>query len=294
MIAHFDRFACIDWSGARTARQKGIAIAICARGGGAPALVAPPAGGWSRPAVLDWLLAQAGAPILIGVDFSTALPFADAGAYFPGHPDSPADARALWRQIDRMCADDPHLAATSYVGDATIAPYFRVGAITGALFAATDPARRNGRMRRVEAEEASGSPASCFNLVGAKQVGLSSLTGMRVLHRLAGRIPVWPFDHWPDEGPLIVEIYTSIAAIAAGRRAGATKIRSHEALDEALQALDGCRYPGTGPIDDHSSDAIVTAAWLRQAATRTELWNPAALRETPSLAATEGWTFGVP
>ena len=44
--------------------------------------------------------------------------------------------------------------------------------------------------------------------------------------------------------------------------------------------------------DDHATDAILSAAWLRAVADRPELWAPSAL--TPDLAQTEGWTFGVP
>jgi hypothetical protein len=44
--------------------------------------------------------------------------------------------------------------------------------------------------------------------------------------------------------------------------------------------------------DDHATDAMLTAAWLRRAAHRPELWQPAGLTET--IAQTEGWTFGVP
>ena len=40
--------------------------------------------------------------------------------------------------------------------------------------------------------------------------------------------------------------------------------------------------PGSGGIDDHSSDALVTAAWLRRAAHRAQLWHPPGL--TPAIA----------
>lgn len=292
-MRRFTRFACIDWSGAKGERLGGIAVAECGTDGGAPALVPAPSGRWSRQAVLDWLLGRADeqANLLVGVDFSAALPFVDAGAYFPGRADSPPDARALWRQVDEHCANDPHLAATSFVNHADFVPYFRIGATTGERFASAD---RNGRLRRVERHAASGNPASCFNLVGAKQVGKSSLTGMRLLHRLGGRVAVWPFDPVPDRGPLLVEIYTSIAAIAAGRPRAAAKMRSVEAMNLALAALDGGEFAGNGPIDDHKSDAIVTAAWLRRNARRDELWKPKGLHQPVAVAHTEGWTFGVP
>lgn len=133
-------------------------------------------------------------------------------------------------------------------------------------------------------------PYSNFNLVGAAQVGKSSLTGMRVLHRLTGRIAVWPFDPLPPSGSVVVEIYTAIAAMAGGRRASRSKMNSLADLNDALAALGSPPIKGAGPIDDHSADALLAAAWLRTAAPREELWRPAGLNE--EIARTEGWTFG--
>ena len=57
----FDRFVAIDWSGAKGARHKGIAVAVAGAGVEAPRLVPPPSriggngGGWARAEVADWL-----------------------------------------------------------------------------------------------------------------------------------------------------------------------------------------------------------------------------------------------
>jgi hypothetical protein len=67
----------------------------------------------------------------------------------------------------------------------------------------------------------------------------------------------------------------------------------YETMNAALETLGSAPVPSTGPIDDHSSDAIVTAAWLRARAGDARLWAPAGLRDDPSLVHTEGWTFGV-
>jgi hypothetical protein len=133
-------------------------------------------------------------------------------------------------------------------------------------------------------------PYSNFNLVGAAQVGKSSLSGMRMLHRLTGRVPVWPIDPLPEQGSVVTEIYTTIAAMAAGRSAAKSKMRTFEELNVALAALGSDPVPDAGRVDDHTSDALVTAAWLRLAAHRRELWCPSGL--TPDIARTEGWTFG--
>ncbi|MFZ5707835.1 MAG: hypothetical protein ACOY5R_21460 [Pseudomonadota bacterium] len=289
MNRRFASFACIDWSGAKGPVQPGIAVATVPAGGPGPTLLAGP---WSRSAILDWLLdhAERKTNMLIGVDFSAALPFVDAGAYLPGWEQSPADARALWAAIDRLCQDDPHLEAGSFIDHPEIAPHFRRhGGRQGSLFGPG-----NGRFRVTESRcrDHRHAPAtSCFNLVGAAQVGKSSLTGMRLLHRLNGRVPIWPFDPVPAHGPLIVEIYTTIAARAAGLKGG-SKMRDAERLALALAGLGVPDAPMLDRHDDHSTDALVTALWLSQAAQREELWYPTAL--SPALAALEGWTFGIP
>jgi hypothetical protein len=90
---------------------------------------------------------------------------------------------------------------------------------------------------------------------------------------------------------MLVEIYTSIAARAAGLRKGLSKVREAKALDVALTALASESHKPLQGYDDHSTDAIMTTAWLRGAASNSGLWKPAAL--TPEIARTEGWTFGV-
>lgn len=283
----FAHFVAIDWSGAVGERQRGIAVALCAQGRAAPVLLGPP-GGWSRQSVLSYLTDHLPRDTIVGLDLGTSLPFVDRDAFFPGWPESPPDARALWALVDLICAADPHLAATSFVDHTEAARHFRRhGGRCGDLF---EPGR--GRLR--ETERAQGlmglNPVSNLNLIGAAQVGKSSLTGMRLLHRLAGRIPVWPFDADSGSGSLLVEIYTSLAALEAGRPSGRSKMRDTRTLNQALARLGSDPLPDTGAIDDHASDAILTAAWLRIAAPRAALWSPPAL--TPHVARTEGWTFG--
>ncbi|MBL4792270.1 MAG: MarP family serine protease, partial [Citromicrobium sp.] len=105
-------------------------------------------------------------------------------------------------------------------------------------------------------------PVSNFNLVGAAQVGKSSLTGMRLLHRLDGALPVWPVDPLPRAGSVLVEIYTALASLEALPAHRGRKIRDFGLLDEALRAIGSDPTGTTGAVDDHSSDALLTAAWL--------------------------------
>lgn len=283
----FRHFAAIDWSGAVGERHRGIAVALCSTGSGAPALIRP-GHRWSRSEVVDWLLSELPANTLVGFDMGISLAHADAGGFFPGWSASPSDARSLWSLIDNLCTDDSHLSVSSFVDHPEAARHFRRhGGREGDLFGGG-----RGRFRVTElAQQAMGcKPYSNFNLVGAAQVGKSSLSGMRLLHRLAGRLPIWPIDPLPSAGSVVAEIYTTIAAMAAGRSAARSKVRNHAELNTALTALGAAAVPGSGPITDHASDALITAAWLRTAAHDLDLWNPAGL--TPQIAATEGWTFG--
>lgn len=289
----FTQFLAVDWSGAKGARQKGIALAVALAQGGPPVLITPPdPRGWARAEVLA-LLTDLPGQTLVGLDLGIGLPFADAGAFFPGWDQSPADARALWALIDTLCSDDPHLEAGGFVSHADAARYFRHGKdAQGDRFLLPGAATREGRFRVAEtAQRAAGvRPVSNFNLVGAAQVGKSSLTGMRMLHRLGGRVPVWPVDRLPEGGSVITEIYTSVAARLGGVTGAATKVRSFDALNNVLDALGSPPVNGSGAIDDHSSDALLTAAWLRRVHADRDLWHPPAL--TPAIARTEGWTFG--
>ncbi len=288
----FDHYLAIDWSGAKGARQKGIALGLADTSGAAPRLLHRP-GGWSREAVLAFLRDDLPPNTLIGLDLGIGLPHADCGAYFPGLDRAIPDAPALWQLVDETCAGDPDLAATSFTDHPDFAPYFRRhGGREGVQFRCDEAAHGRGRFRVTEQAQAEQGckPYSNFNLVGAAQVGKSSLTGMRMLHRLRGHLPVWPVDPLPDSGSLVVEIYTSLAAMEAGRSAARAKMRSYEALNDALAALGSPPVEGRGAIDDHSSDALLAAAWLRAVAGDARRWRPPAL--TPAIAQTEGWTFG--
>ncbi len=286
----FTRFAAIDWSGAKGTRHKGIAVALCGPGDAAPCLIEREQP-WSRTEVLDWVMARAGeGPTLFGFDLSASFAFADRGAYFPGWSESPIDVRGLWRLVEAHCSHEPDLSASAFVDHAQASRHFRRhGGRCGDLF---QPGA--GRMRVVEQEERRTglvNPVSNFNLVGAAQVGKSSLTGMRLFLRLDPHLPIWPFDPVPDHGSAIVEIYTSIAAVAAGLPRGRSKVRDAGTLDRVLAQLGSGPHQPLRGYDDHVTDAILTAAWLRANARRADLWHPTAL--TREIARAEGWTFGI-
>ncbi len=289
-MRRFTHFTCVDWSGAKTERPNGIAVATIGPDG--PPTLLTPDPRWSRADVGDWLLqiAVAKQDMLIGFDLSMSLPYHDVLSYFPEWKDSPSHATALWQFVDRLSNADPYLNVLSFLDHPEASRHFRHSRDhVGDLFTGS-----TGRLRMVEKyqrETGQANSASCFNLVGAAQVGKSSLTGMRMLHQLNGAIPVWPFDPIPDSGPMIVEIYTTIAALAAGLPRGKSKVRDRNGLETALQTLNTPLPAILSQYDDHSTDALITAAWMKNASTDSRLWHPPKL--TDEIAQKEGWTFGV-
>jgi hypothetical protein len=283
-VSRFERFAAIDWSGAKGKKHKGIAVAICDAGEAAPKLVRP-GHVWSRTEVLEWLIGTAAErPTLYGFDFSFAPPIAERGEYLPGEPDVPTTAREFWAYVERSC-DDEDLGAASFL-ERTHRRHFYFGIADGVKADFV-------RFRRCDASlnaQGGRKTASAYDAIGAAQVAKASFSGMRLLHRLGGEVAIWPMDPLPDRGSAVVEIYTRIYLRLAGL--SGTKLRSRIELNAALKAL------GSGPArlrfepDDHQTDALVTAAGMR-ALTASE---PRALAPeglTAELARTEGWTFGV-
>jgi hypothetical protein len=283
-LSAFARFAAIDWSGAKGKRHKGIAIALAEAGDAAPRLLRP-GHVWSRTEVLDWLIeAAAQSPTLFGFDFSFAPPIAERGEYLPGEPDVPTSARELWAYVE-SCSDDEDLGAASFL-ERSHRRHFYFGAADGTKsdfmhFRQCD-ARLNAQGGR--------KTASAYDAIGAAQVAKASFAGMRLLHRLNGRVAVWPMDPLPEKGSAVVEIYTRIYL----RRAGlaGTKLRSRVELNRALKGLASRPARLSLEPDDHQTDALVTAAGMRLLASSEErAFSPHGL--TPELARTEGWTFGI-
>lgn len=277
----FARFAAIDWSGARGERHKGIAIAVADAGNAAPALLRP-GHIWSRTETLDWLRTLgAGPPTLVGMDFSFAPPFVLRRSYLPGDT-VPDDARAFWAFVDSQC-DDDDLGAASFL-EQRFRRHFYFGKADG---------RKADFMhyRRCEAAfnaAGGGNASTVYDAIGAAQVAKASFAGMRVLHRIGDRLPVWPFDA-VAKGSLLVEIYCRSFIRLAGLRG--MKIRTRSELDGALAALGSAPASDSGWLNDNQTDALVAAAGLRSIAADGRYWLPRGL--TPEIAFTEGWTFGV-
>ena len=283
MTRRFAAFVAIDWSGAKGKRHKGIAIAE-ARGDAAPRLIRPEHV-WSREEVLAWLLRRADRePTLFGFDFSFAPPIVERGEYLLGEPDVPRTARAFWAYVDSRCADED-LGAASFL-EQVHRKHFYFGIADGVK---ADFVRFRQCDARLNAQGGR-KTASAYDAIGAAQVAKASFAGMRLLHRIDGKVAIWPMDPLPESCSAVVEIYTRIYLRRAGM--SGVKLRSRASLNEALRAL------GSRPVrlafepNDHQTDALVTAAGMRQlTAHESHGFSPIGL--TPEIARSEGWTFGV-
>jgi hypothetical protein len=281
-VTLFAATVAIDWSGAKGRRHKGIAIAE-ARGNDAPRLVRP-GHAWSREDVLDWLLERAAKePTLFGFDFSFAPPFAERGSYLPGEEGIPDNARDFWAYVDANSRDED-LGAASFLEEVHRRHFY---------FGIADGVKADFvRFRTCDAHlnaQGGRKTASAYDAIGAAQVAKASFSGMRLLHRLNGRVPIWPMDPLTSGGSAVVEIYTRIYLRNAGM--SGRKLRSRAELTEALAGLGSRPARLNFEPDDHQTDALVTAAGMR-----AHLKHPLAITPpglTPELARTEGWTFGI-
>jgi len=279
----FAAFVAIDWSGAKGRTHKGIAIAE-ARGEAAPRLIRP-GHVWSREEVLGWLIKRAAKePTLFGFDFSFAPPLIERGEYLPGEPHVPTTAREFWKYVDSCCDDEDHGAASFLEIAHRRHFYFGIADGVKAEFV---------RFRQCDARlnaQGGRKTASAYDAIGAAQVAKASFAGMRFLHHLDDKVAIWPMDSLPPHGSAVVEIYTRIYL----RRAGMTgvKLRSRADLNRALKGLGSPPARLRFEPNDHQTDALVTAAGMRQfALTEPRAFDPEGL--TPEIARSEGWTFGV-
>ena len=100
-------------------------------------------------------------------------------------------AREFWAYVDASC-DDEDLGAASFLETAH-RRHFYFGIADGVKadfmhFRQCD-ARLNAQGGR--------KTASAYDAIGAAQVAKASFSGMRLLHRLDGKVAIWPMDPLP-------------------------------------------------------------------------------------------------
>jgi hypothetical protein len=285
----FDAFIAIDWSGA-VGYYRGIAVAICHAGRAAPELVEPHSGRWTRLAIADWLEHQidAGKRLLIGLDFAFGFPFEEKGGYLGGQAREVKDIFGLWSLIETKSRNETDFGCRNFVSDPAHRELFWI--------AGPQPEQWIERKRYTEfqcAESTQTRPDTVYKLLGSKQVGKASITGIRVLHRLrsrhGNRVAIWPFEAMRRS--VIVEIYPTLFRRMATR--SLAKLRSQAELNAALIKL-GSRPIQTGvrhDLSDHETDALISAVGLRRIAGNPRMWASPGL--TSQQVRREGWIFGV-
>lgn len=291
MTTGADLYIGVDWSGARGKRLKALRVATCRPGDTAPQIILGPIDGdWSRGTFLDWLLAQVSAykRVICGLDFSFCFPHSDIGAYFPGDPGSPKGVSAFWDMVDEACRDDDELYSGGLIASPRFEKYFHTVGSRGEKY--------QRRLRVAEQrcqEQGLGAPESVFNLVGARQVGKSSLSGMRMLNALrrrAEKVAIWPFDSLEGASCVMLETFPTAFLRLAGHKRG--KVRSISGLNGVLAHFGSRAVDSSAPdISDDEADALVTAAALRALCPNEALWNPPGLSDR--VRRYEGWTFGI-
>ena len=299
--AGFSAFFGIDWSGAKAKSHAGLQLAHATPGTGAPLRVSPPLSKyWSRQQVSDYLIeiaenAKGKDPVLVGIDFAFAHPFADKHSYFPENDLSPVDVVSLWAMIDQVNAGQPDLYGGAMFRHAIWGDYY----LAPPHYQARHYASRR-RVTEIAARMAGRSPSPTFKAVGADNVSTGSLAGMRMLHQLkqhlGARLSVWPFDAIiaGQTNLVLVEIFPSFYFYRLGMVPAKKAAADPAFLNQALASYGSDGVPTdfrTMGHDADEADAIIAAAALRHFSTASSF----CLSPDINVAAQqEGWIYGVP
>lgn len=288
MTPKFDAFIAVDWSGA-TKDYKGVAVAKCKAGSSAPRLVVPNSTSlWTRSAIADWLNRELGKGLrlLIGFDFAFGFPFEKDCGYLGGQAHQVKSIFELWDLIDRQSCTDADFGCATFLDDPKYASLF--------WKSGPRPQAWMERKRRTElacAKATQTHPDTVYKLLGSKQVGKASITGIRVLNRVRSlrkaQVAFWPFEQ--VGGSVIVEIYPTLFRKTA--TSSIAKLRTLSGLNKALERFDSRPVRNVHDPSDHETDALLSAAGLRWLAGVPGIWTPQEL--SSSHITREGWIFGV-
>lgn len=261
MSGTFDLAIGIDYSGADTpeARLPGLQVYAAARGHTAAAVRPGDGRHWSRRAVAHWLrdTVRHSGRVIVGVDHGFAFP----ASYFDrvGLKNWPAF-------LDDFAAHWPTDREGVAVRDV------REGRVTGDAGGLQGRVGRNDEFRLCERWTASAKSVFQFDVQGSVASSThAGLPWLRWLRRECGaRLFWWPFDGWTPPGDVSV-------------------------IAEAYPTLVRRRYDRADRTPD-AQDAFAVAQWLRDMDDRVALdryWLPPLDETERSIAAREGWIFGV-
>lgn len=297
----FDKIVGIDWSGAKDEHQgRKIQVAEYDPRTGTVRLVGPlpnPAAPWRRKDMLEYVRREVEtSQVLIGFDFAFAYPYCDRQAYFPFDEEvpenceqpedyeQPAGFQHLWEMVEERCHRVPNLYGTPFIADGSpFRRYHRVPGYRGCCFQPrhriTEPAAQGLGLGL--------NPTSIFHCIGPNQVGIGSMAGMRLLHRLHCAVPIWPFDvNGPPQGSTVVEIYPRLFLNQAQREDGIGDDPGN--IGELCAHFEANLQNPPGRPTGDQRDALVSAAGMGRLVRQGPNW------QVPDCAATyEGWIFGV-
>ena len=235
----------IDWSGDATERgQRARIVAAIVREG----RVVEVSAGRTRAEVAQWLAAKAtaGAPLLVGLDFSFSLP-----EWFAREHDC-GTIEAVWALVAERGEEWLHACAPPFWGR----PGIRCEIETAARYRECEHELRAQRRQ----------PKSIFQIGGAGAVGTGSLRGIPWLAWLRARgFAIWPFDAVGLCSAF--EVYPSLFA----------KVATNDAIGRAAHLAPvsarvlGVREREAAIASDDAFDAVVSALamWDRRADLRT-------------------------
>jgi hypothetical protein len=283
----FQEFVGIDWSGARE-NYGGIAVAICEIGNAPPTLVRSRGKRWTRREIAEWLVDKLNGsrPVLVGLDFAFGLPYEEDCGYLGGTTDIDSIFR-LWSLIEEKSASALDFGCSPFVDHPDHSHLFWQESRAPAMWV-----NRKRRTELVCAEVTRTRPDTVYKLIGPKQVGKASITGIRVLKHVRSRttnVAVWPFEAVHKSA--LVEIYPTLFRMRAMNGIG--KVRTWPALNQALRRFGSnpAKLRLRRPPTDHETDALLSAAGLRAFASDPEVWAPDEI-QSPRVQR-EGWIFGV-
>ncbi len=258
-MPQFARYLGLDYSGAQTPISSLRGLRLYEATPATPPREIPPPPSprkyWTRRGVAEWLSAElrAGPPTLVGIDHAFSFPL----RYFEAHA-LPADWPAFLDDFQHHWPTDEDNTYVDFVRD-------------GIRGHGIDRAG-NSRWRRLAEVRSRAKSVFHFDVQGS--VAKSTHAGLPWLRHLGrelgDRAHFWPFDGWvpPPGRSVITEVYPSL-------------------WSRAFPPED--RTP-----DQH--DAYAVARWFREtdAADRlTRFFQPALTPPERSVAAIEGWIFGL-
>ena len=179
MLPH--RLFAIDWSGAKKFRKKIVVAEVDEKG------LRELKNDWkSRDEVADYLIEKAieDMNFIVGFDFAFSFP-----QWFLNEKGCQTAAE-FWKLVQKE--------GENWISN-LCSPFFKEGKWVS----------HNSQFRKTEEEikqRKSMNPETVFKLVGPKQVGKSSITGMPILRKLRENgFNIWPFDQ--PKLPMVIEIY---------------------------------------------------------------------------------------